>query len=123
MGGGSDAVYPAMMTPKADRHRPNRHWETGQGFGFKDGGWSDEEEGWGFDNQAWQKPQHGSRRDPQQGGHGLGRYDGYNSVYEGDDELMFRAKPPTIEFPKFNVQEDARLWIYVAERWFKNHPT
>ncbi|CAL1402999.1 unnamed protein product [Linum trigynum] len=37
--------------------------------------------------------------------------------------MVFRAKPPTIEFPKFNGQEDVGLWLYAADRWFKNHPT
>ncbi|CAL1402989.1 unnamed protein product [Linum trigynum] len=36
--------------------------------------------------------------------------------------MVFRAKPPTIEFPKFKGQEDAGLWLYAAERWFRNHP-
>ncbi|CAL1353881.1 unnamed protein product [Linum trigynum] len=76
MGGGSDAVYPPMMTPKAYRHRPDRRWEVGQGSGVKDRGWSEDEEGLGFDNQTWRKPERGSRRDPRHGGHDIGRYGG-----------------------------------------------
>ncbi|CAI0476865.1 unnamed protein product, partial [Linum tenue] len=54
---------------------------------------------------------------------GYGRHAGYYRGGEAEDEMVFRAKPPTIEFPKFNGREDAGLWIYSTERWFKNHPT
>ncbi|CAI0551278.1 unnamed protein product, partial [Linum tenue] len=54
---------------------------------------------------------------------GYGRHACYYRGGEAEDDMVFRAKPPTIEFPKFNGREDAGLWIYSAERWFKNHPT
>ncbi|CAL1402311.1 unnamed protein product [Linum trigynum] len=50
------------------------------------------------------------------------RYGSYHPAYDGTDGMVFRAKPPTIEFPKFNGQEDTWLWLYAAERWFRNHP-
>ncbi|CAL1407570.1 unnamed protein product [Linum trigynum] len=49
-------------------------------------------------------------------------YGSYHPAYDGTDGMVFRAKPPIIEFPKFNGQEDAGLWLYDAERWFRNHP-
>ncbi|CAI0560941.1 unnamed protein product [Linum tenue] len=56
------------------------------------------------------------------GASGYDRYGSYHPAYDGTDAMVFRAKPPTIEFPKFNGQEDAGLWLYAAERWFRNHP-
>ncbi|CAL1406539.1 unnamed protein product [Linum trigynum] len=53
---------------------------------------------------------------------GNDRYGSHYMNYEGMDGVVFRAKPPTIEFPKFNGQKDAGLWLYAVERWFKNHP-
>ncbi|CAL1395334.1 unnamed protein product [Linum trigynum] len=53
---------------------------------------------------------------------GNDRYGSHCMNYEGMDGVVFRAKPPTIEFPKFNGQEDASLWLYAVERWFRNHP-
>ncbi|CAL1413688.1 unnamed protein product [Linum trigynum] len=57
------------------------------------------------------------------GGPSSGRNAGHFRGGEEEDEMVFRARPPTIEFPKYNGREDAGLWLYSAERWFKNHPT
>ncbi|CAL1413014.1 unnamed protein product [Linum trigynum] len=53
---------------------------------------------------------------------GSDRYGSCYPSYEGANGIVFRAKPPTIEFPKFKGQEDAGLWLYATERWFQNHP-
>ncbi|CAL1354833.1 unnamed protein product [Linum trigynum] len=57
------------------------------------------------------------------GGPSGGRNTGYFRGGEEEDDMVFRARPPTIEFPKYSGREDAGLWLYSAERWFKNHPT
>ncbi|CAL1353329.1 unnamed protein product [Linum trigynum] len=94
---------PSRMGPDGPGRvtQDSRSWYTGQPRG---------EEGAEYVNRGL-KNSHG------------GRYAGYDRLNDVDDDLVFRAKPPTIEFSKFNGQEDAGLWLYAADRWFKNHPT
>ncbi|CAL1362689.1 unnamed protein product [Linum trigynum] len=62
---------------------------------------------------------YGDREGGRQGSNDIDRYGGYNFTYEGEDELVCRARPSTIVFLKINGKEDVGLWIYATNRLFK----
>ncbi|CAL1359548.1 unnamed protein product [Linum trigynum] len=113
---------PSNLQPRRVDSRGPAGWEGPHGVPYVPGGYQSqpgdypgdyrhENPSWASKNtygQPWRMP-------------GNDGYGSYYINYEGADEVVFRAKPPTIEFPIFNGQEDAGLWLYAAERWFKNH--